>query len=80
MRLKRNKHAVGERKVAVQKVGGWINFLVGMVGVVIGVMALMLLMVLVLVFCVGVGVLAMTYSQCGNNGTPCCCNCLDEKK
>jgi len=47
MRLKRNKNAAGERKVAVQKVGGWINFLVGRVGVVIGVMALMLLMVLV---------------------------------
>ena len=30
---------------------------------------------------VGVGVLAMTYSQCSNNGTPTsCCNCLDEKK
>ena len=28
----------------------------------------------------GVGVLAMTYSQCGNNGTPSCCHCLDEKK
>ena len=37
------KHAAGERKVAVQKVG-WINFLVGRVRVVIGVMVLMLLM------------------------------------
>ena len=59
MRLKRNKtEVVGERKVAVQKIGGWINFLIGRVRVVIGVMALMIFN--------GVCVLAMAYSQCGS--------------